>query len=157
MLQLRTISRSLTNMTCWSASRKPSLPLGWAVELGRRTPGHGRAVRDRHVRRHFRYPLAAKLQTGLAALAENTRGNWLNWRVSGRKARARSPLPCSTRSSLPLARIKGSARALASRISTASMLLTTRRLTNLPKGRARASSSQPLAAQASQPLVAQAS
>ena len=139
------------------AEHHRSLLAGQWMVLGRRTPGHGRAVRDRHVRRHFRYPLAGKLQTGFAALAENTRGNWLNWRVSGRKARARSPLPCSTRSSLPLARIKGSARALASRISTASMLLTTRRLTNLPKGRARASSSQPLAAQTSQPLVAQAS
>ena len=78
-------------MTCWSASRKPSLPLGWAVELGRRTPGHGRAVRDRHVRRHVRYPLAGKLQTGFAALAEKQEGELVELEGQWEKGKGEIP------------------------------------------------------------------
>ena len=44
------------------------------MALGRRTPGHGQAVRDPHGRRHFRQPLAAKPLRGLVSLGEKHEG-----------------------------------------------------------------------------------
>ena len=51
---------------------KPSWE-GW-MAFGRQTPGHGRAVRDPHVRRHFCQPLAAKPRRGLEAPHEKHEG-----------------------------------------------------------------------------------